>query len=73
MNSAQNGKTVRKSKKQQALDAELGLIIDEMKRAMWNADREYIARQSGLHATTLNMRLALTKFKIFCGDHHDKK
>lgn len=61
----------RKSRKQQALDAELGLIIDEMGRAMWNADRSYIADSLG-HASaggvclTANMQFALQKFKAYC-------
>jgi len=29
----------------QSLNGELGLIIGEMGRAMWNADRKYIAEQ----------------------------
>jgi len=66
-------KTVTKSKRQQALDAELGLIIDEMSRAMWNANKQYIAQKEGLYAYTLNMLLALTKFKEFCEDHYGKK
>ena len=64
--------TTRKSKKQQRLDAELGEIIGEMGKAMWNADKQYIARADGLQAYTFNMLLALTKFKFFCEDHYGK-
>jgi hypothetical protein len=64
--------TTRKSKKQQALDAELGLIIDEMGRAMWAANRDYIARSTNPHELTFNMTLALHKFKYFCEDHYGK-
>ena len=53
---------VQKSKKQVALDAELGLIIDEMGRAMWNANREYMVT----HPLTLRMSDALAKFQDFC-------
>jgi hypothetical protein len=59
-----------KSKKQQALDAELGLIIDEMGKAMWGANKEYIARGTAIINITPNMRIALDKFKAFCEAHY---
>lgn len=68
---------VRKSKKQQALDAELGLIVDEMGRAMWNADRSYIANSLGHDSAggvclTPNMQAALAKFKAYCHFYYGK-
>lgn len=33
-----------KTLRQHKLDGELGLIIEEMGRAMWNANRKYIGR-----------------------------
>lgn len=59
-----------KSKKQQRLDAALGLIIDEMSRAMWNANRDYIARSTSLVALTPHMRAALDEFQAFCADNY---
>ena len=66
--------TTRKSRKQQALDAELGLIIDEFGRAMWNADREYIGRGTSYGnwiRFTSNMEHAWTKYLMFCKNHPD--
>lgn len=57
--------TVRKSKKDQKRDAELGLIIDEMGQAMWRANRSYIA-SAPEHLLTPSMNLALCKFQDFC-------
>jgi hypothetical protein len=59
-------KSKSRSLKQQRLDGELGLIIDEMGRAMWNADKEYIATSIRAHPMTTNMMIALDKFKSFC-------
>jgi glycine cleavage system aminomethyltransferase T len=71
-------KTKVKSEKAQRLDAELGLIVDEMGRAMWNADKTYIATSMGHISAggvcpTTNMQLALAKFKDYCERHHGKK
>jgi hypothetical protein len=60
----------RKARTQQSLDGELGLIIDEMGRAMWNANKEAIANGLPL---TLNMSDALTKFQDYCMRYYAKK
>jgi hypothetical protein len=52
-----------KSLKQQRLDAELGLIIDEFGRAMFNADKAYIAERNTF---TPNMHFAWLKYLNFC-------
>lgn len=65
-------KTIRKSKKQQALEAELGLIIDEMGRAMWNANKEYIALAPE-NLVTPNMNAALCKFQDYCARNYAQK
>ena len=59
---------VRKSKKEQRLDAELAGIIEEFARAMWNADRAYIATQIAGCAPrfTPNMYQAWNKYVDFC-------
>jgi hypothetical protein len=59
-----------RSLKAQQHDGELGLIIDEMGRAMWNANKEYIA--SGV-PLTLSMSGALAKFQDFCARYYGKK
>ena len=65
------GKTPKfKSLKQQKLDGELGLIIDEMGRAMWSANKEAIA--NGMMFTP-NMEAALAKFHWYCKEHYGKK
>jgi hypothetical protein len=61
----------RKTLADQRRDAELGLIIDEMGRAMWNAEKDYIARTTG--PLTLNMNLALRKFQDYCVKYYGKK
>lgn len=63
-------KTKTNSMKQQRLNGELGLIIQEMERAMWNADKEYIARTISAVSLTVSMRQALDKFKAFCEAHY---
>jgi hypothetical protein len=75
---AVTGKTPKfRSLKQQRLDGELGLIIDEMGRAMWNANKEYIGQRTGILPMTLPMtlamRVALEKFQHFCEEHYGKK
>lgn len=65
--------TQRKSKKQQALDAELGLIIDEMGCAMWNANKEYIGRSTDGMPLTESMRFVLYKFQGYCQDNYGQK
>jgi hypothetical protein len=62
-----------RTSKQQRLDGELGLIIDEMGRAMWNADKEYVSRNIGILSLTLNMRAALNKFQDFCARNYGQK
>ncbi len=57
----------------QRLNAELGLIIDEMGKAMWDADKEYIASRRTDLSLTSNMRLALWKYQEFCMEHYGKK
>lgn len=64
-------KTVRKSKQEQARDAELGLIIDEMGRAMWSANKEYIASSDS--PLTLAMNTALCQFQDYCARYYGKK
>jgi len=59
-----------KSRRQQCIDAELGLIIDEMGLAMWNADKQYIARSEA--PLTLNMNAALCKFQNYCVKYYGK-
>lgn len=58
-----------KSKEQQAVDAELGLIIDEMAKAMWAANRQYIAQSQAPLAITLHMDEVLQQFRVFCEEH----
>lgn len=62
-----------KTLKQQARDAELGLIIDEFGRAMWNANREYIGSTSACQhqrpVFTLSMSVAWDKYIDFCTRH----
>jgi len=56
--------------KERRIDGELGLIIDEMGRAMWDANKEAIA--NGLPLTG-NMSLALAKFQDYCMRYYGKK
>jgi hypothetical protein len=67
------GKTQKRSLKQQRLNAGLGLIIEEMGRAMWSADKTYIASSIRAHPMTINMMVALDKFKSFCEEHYGEK
>lgn len=60
-----------KSEKQQRLDAELGLIIDEMARAIYNANREWVARSD--NPLTLHMNEVLSRFQTFCQDNYGAK
>jgi hypothetical protein len=60
-----------KSRTQQSLDGELGLIIDQMGLAMWNANKEYIA--SSESPLTANMNAALCKFQDYCMRYYGKK
>ena len=53
-----------KSSKQQRLDAELGVIIDEMGKAMWAANKEYLAERHLV--CTMHMEEVLGKFQAFC-------
>lgn len=61
-----------KSLKQQKLDAELGDIIEDMGRVMWQADKEYIARNIGVLPITLSMRMVLNRFQDFCKKNYGK-
>ena len=60
-----------KYRTQQSLNGELGLIIEVMARAMWNADKEFIARQpacsheSSIHFTPA-MWAAWNDYIDFC-------
>ena len=58
--------------KQQRENAELELIIEEMGRAMRNANRPAIA-EHGPRWLTLNMDQALVRFFTFCRDHQNVK
>ncbi len=62
--------TRRKSKKQGQLDAELGLIIDEMGRAMWNSNKYFIAQTARF---TLNIELVMDKFRAYCRKYYSEK
>lgn len=64
--------TVRKSKKEQRRDAELGLIIEKMERAMWNANKEYLATRISVLPLTENMRCILAEFQEHCIKHYGK-
>ena len=61
----------QKSEREQQIDAELGLIIDEMGKAMWDADKEYIAKSES--PLTINMNAALCKFQNYCARYHGEK
>jgi hypothetical protein len=63
---AQTGQ-MRKSKKQQKIDEELGAIIDEFGKAMWGADKRYIMTDRGnVINFTPNMQCAWQKYIEFC-------
>jgi len=62
---------VRKSSRQQKLDGELGLIIDNMGQAMWNANKEYIATAES--PLTLAMNAALCQFQDYCIRYYAQK
>ena len=64
---------VRKSKRQQRIDAELGEIIAEMGQAMWSADKGYVAHYDGGYSITANMATALWRFYYFCRDNYGQK
>ena len=59
--------TKRNSRKQQAQNAELELIIEEFARALRNANRSYIAKECSL--LTPNMQQAWYKYVDFCVRH----
>jgi hypothetical protein len=61
----------RKTQRQQRLDGELGLIIDGMVQAMWNANKEYIAMAES--PITLAMNMALCRFQDYCVRYYGKK
>lgn len=66
-----------KSKKEQAVDAELGLIIDEMGNAMREANRTYVSqppkcRHDNVPRFTLHMDLAWSRYVEFCQEHPDE-
>jgi hypothetical protein len=64
-------RTNRKTLKEQRREGELGLIIDEMGRAMWNANKEYIAGHDV--PLTASMNDALCKFQDYCIRYYGKK
>lgn len=52
---------------QQKKDGELGLIIDEFGRAMWSANKEWVATNSVSEPRfTLSMMIAWGKYISFC-------
>jgi hypothetical protein len=55
----------------QKRSAELGIIIDEMGQAMWNASKEYIAGSES--PLTLRMKNVLCKFQDYCTRYYGKK
>ena len=65
-------KILRKSRKQQALAAELELIIDDMGQAMRDANKEYIAQNISVVTLTPHMRIALDKFKWYCAENYGR-
>lgn len=63
-----------KAKLEKKFDGELGLIIDEMGRAMWNANRQYIAQPAGCQHEngirfTPSMQRAWALYVDFCMRH----
>lgn len=65
-------KMQQRSKKDQRLNAQLGEVIDEMARAMWNANKEYIANSKTSLPLTTSMCLALYHFKDCCDKNYGK-
>lgn len=70
---ATTGKKLKsKERTEQSKNGELGLIIDEFGRAMWNAHRPYIAEtrtfcpHAGPAHFTLNMQAVWYKYVEFC-------
>lgn len=60
--------------KEQRLNAELGAIVDDMGKAMWNANKEYIAIcEISIVGLTINMRDVLYRYKEFCERNYGKK
>lgn len=64
-------KIIRRSKKDQARDAELDLIVADMVRAMWQANKAYVASQPVCSCVkeprfTLSMKSAWAKYVDFC-------
>lgn len=59
-----------KSRTQQSLNGELRLIIEEMGRAMWNANKAYVANSES--PLTINMNIALCKFQDYCKRYHEE-
>jgi hypothetical protein len=57
--------------KEQRLAGELGLIIDHMGHAMWNAHKEYIAANES--PLTPDMNAALCEFHEYCVRNYGKK
>lgn len=64
-------KVKSKTLKEQKVDAELGLIIDKMGLAMWNANKVHIATAES--PLTLAMNDALILFKDHCMRRYGKK
>ena len=60
-----------KSRKQRSRAAELSEVIDRMVRAMWSANKKYIARSDS--PITVNMEHALWGFYDYCVRYYGKK
>ena len=60
----------RNSLKQQRVNGELELVIDEFAQAMRNADRNYVVREGEYYHEnvrfTLNMQMAWYRYVDFC-------
>lgn len=54
----------------QQQNGELGLIVDQFGRAMWSADRKYVAETGRL---TPNMEIAWEVFVEFCKNNLNEK
>lgn len=69
---------VRRSKKQQAIAAELESIIEEFGCAMRDADKPYIATYQpacGHEAQlpfTLHMKIVFARYRQWCREHRDE-
>ena len=62
--------TKRNKKGERTLDGELGLIINELDRAMWAADKTHVG---AYHCVTPNMLQAMHKFYFWCEENYGAK